>query len=35
MTAHQLNEARDMYCDVFILAHLFTMMQVQNQGNTC
>jgi hypothetical protein len=36
MTAHQLDEARDMYCDVFIVADLFTMMRVQNQGNnTC
>jgi len=35
MTAHQLEETRDVYYDVFILAHLFTVMQVPNVGNTC
>ena len=35
MTANQLDDTRDVYYDVFILAHLLTVMQVQNGGNTC
>jgi ABC-type siderophore export system fused ATPase/permease subunit len=34
VTAHKLDEYRDVFCDVFILAHLFTLMQIQNGGST-
>jgi hypothetical protein len=35
VASHQLDETLDVYNDVFILAHLFTVMQVPNRGNTC
>jgi hypothetical protein len=35
MTANQLDDTRDVYCDVFIPEHLLTVIRVQNGGSTC
>ena len=35
LNANELDDNRDVYYDVFILAHLLTVMKVQNGGNTC